>query len=264
MRCAARASWDCRLLRCGGWARKTAPSGTSGTSPAIPIRCDALGIAAAGPRHRHRGRRRDHPHHRTAARTASAPSTVDTDEPDPRKKLIIDEHMDVYPHTYTVQQYGYHPNEVALSFDDGPDPKWTPKILDILKHKGAQATFMLIGDEAQQNIGLMQRIVREGHEIGNHTYTHPDISEISHAPTRPGSGADRAPLRQQAGRAAALFPAAVRHRRRARHRRPGRAGRTASSSDGLTVVGQQDRHRRLGRTQSTRRRRRSRNRCSTS
>src|SRR5438477_4959908 len=56
---------------------------------------------------------------------------ADTDEPDPRKKLIIDEHMDVYPSPYTVQQYGYHPNEVALSFDDGPDPKWTPKILDI-------------------------------------------------------------------------------------------------------------------------------------
>jgi cellulose synthase/poly-beta-1,6-N-acetylglucosamine synthase-like glycosyltransferase/peptidoglycan/xylan/chitin deacetylase (PgdA/CDA1 family)/spore germination protein YaaH len=104
---------------------------------------------------------------------------VDTDEPDPRKKLVIDEHMDVYPTTYTVQQYGYHPNKVALSFDDGPDPKWTPKILDILKAKGAHATFMLIGDEAQQNIGLMQRIVREGHEIGNHTYSHPDISEIS-------------------------------------------------------------------------------------
>ena len=104
---------------------------------------------------------------------------VDTDEPDPRKKLIIDEHMDVYPNTYTVQQYGYHPNEVALSFDDGPDPKWTPKILDILKQKGVHATFMIIGDEAQQNIGLMQRIWREGNEIGNHTYTHPDISEIS-------------------------------------------------------------------------------------
>ncbi len=104
---------------------------------------------------------------------------VDTDEPDPRKKLIIDEHMDVYPSPYTVQQYGYHPNKVALSFDDGPDPKWTPRILDILKRKGAHGTFMLIGDEAQQNIGLMQRIVREGNEIGNHTYTHPDISEIS-------------------------------------------------------------------------------------
>ncbi len=104
---------------------------------------------------------------------------VDTDEPDPRKKLVIDEHMDVYPNTYTVQQYGYHPNEVALSFDDGPDPKWTPRILDILKRKGVHATFMLIGDEAQQNIGLMQRIAREGNEIGNHTFTHPDISEIS-------------------------------------------------------------------------------------
>ena len=104
---------------------------------------------------------------------------VDTDEPDPRKKLIVDEHMDVYPHTYTVQQYGYHPNQLALSFDDGPDPKWTPKILDVLKQHHATATFMLIGSEAADNISLMQRVVREGNEIGNHTWTHPDISEIS-------------------------------------------------------------------------------------
>ena len=106
---------------------------------------------------------------------------VDTDEPDPRKKLIIDEHMDVYPRTYTIQQYGYHANEVALSFDDGPDPKWTPKILDILRNKGVKGTFLMIGDEAAQNVGLMKRVVREGHEIGNHTWTHPDISEISNA-----------------------------------------------------------------------------------
>ncbi|MGD0892888.1 MAG: glycosyltransferase [Terracidiphilus sp.] len=105
--------------------------------------------------------------------------TIDTDETDPRKKLIIDEHMDVYPRTYTVEYYGYHPNEVAISFDDGPDPKWTPKILDILKQKNVKGTFMLIGAEAAENIGLMQRLVREGNEVGNHTYTHPDISEIS-------------------------------------------------------------------------------------
>jgi cellulose synthase/poly-beta-1,6-N-acetylglucosamine synthase-like glycosyltransferase/peptidoglycan/xylan/chitin deacetylase (PgdA/CDA1 family)/spore germination protein YaaH len=105
--------------------------------------------------------------------------SVDTDELDPRKKLIIDEHMDVYPRTYTIEQYGYHANEVALSFDDGPDPKWTPKILDILKQKGVKGTFMMIGDEAAQNVGLMKRVVREGHEIGNHTWSHPDISEIS-------------------------------------------------------------------------------------
>jgi cellulose synthase/poly-beta-1,6-N-acetylglucosamine synthase-like glycosyltransferase/peptidoglycan/xylan/chitin deacetylase (PgdA/CDA1 family) len=105
--------------------------------------------------------------------------TVDPNEPDPRKKFIVDEHMEVYPRTYTIQYYGYHPNEVAISFDDGPDPRWTPKILDILKEKRVTATFMMIGAEAQENVGLMQRVLREGNEIGNHTYTHPDISEIS-------------------------------------------------------------------------------------
>ena len=104
---------------------------------------------------------------------------VDTDEPDPRKKLIVDEHMDAYPHSYTIQQYGYHPREIAISFDDGPDPRWTPKILDVLQQHHATATFMLIGSQAAENIGLMQRVVREGNEIGNHTWTHPDISEIS-------------------------------------------------------------------------------------
>jgi cellulose synthase/poly-beta-1,6-N-acetylglucosamine synthase-like glycosyltransferase/peptidoglycan/xylan/chitin deacetylase (PgdA/CDA1 family)/spore germination protein YaaH len=103
---------------------------------------------------------------------------LDTDEPDLHKKLIVDEHMDVYPRTYTIQQYGYHPNEVALSFDDGPDPKWTPKILDILRNKGVKGTFMMIGSEAAENVGVMKRVFREGHEIGNHTYTHPDISDI--------------------------------------------------------------------------------------
>ena len=87
--------------------------------------------------------------------------------------------MDVYPRSYTVEQYGYHPNELALTFDDSPDPTWTPKILDILKAKHVKGTFMAIGSEAAQHVGLMQRIVREGNEIGNHTWTHPDISEIS-------------------------------------------------------------------------------------
>ncbi len=104
---------------------------------------------------------------------------VDTDEPDPRKKLIVDEHMDVYPRNFSVEYYGYHPNEVSLSFDDGPDPEWTPKILDILKQKHVTGTFMIIGEEAAQNVSLLQRIVREGNEIGNHTWSHPDISDIS-------------------------------------------------------------------------------------
>ncbi len=98
---------------------------------------------------------------------------------DPATNLITQQVMHSYPRSYTVQQYGYRKNQLALSFDDGPDPKWTPKILDILKEKNVKAAFMVIGQEAQSNVGLLRRYVRDGHEIGNHTFTHPDISEIS-------------------------------------------------------------------------------------
>jgi peptidoglycan-N-acetylglucosamine deacetylase len=92
---------------------------------------------------------------------------------------LTDEHMETYPQPYTIQYSGYKPGELALSFDDGPDPDWTPKILDILKREHAKATFMIIGGQAEDNIGLLRRVVAEGHEIGNHTWTHPDISAIS-------------------------------------------------------------------------------------
>ncbi len=105
--------------------------------------------------------------------------SVDEDETDPQRKLIIDEHMDVYPRGYIVSQYGYDSHRVALSFDDGPDPAWTPKILDILKKKDVKGTFFMIGSSADENVSLMQRVYNEGNEIGNHTFTHPDISEIS-------------------------------------------------------------------------------------
>ncbi len=93
--------------------------------------------------------------------------------------LLTSQQIDTFPQSYNVEQYGYHPNEVALTFDDGPDPTWTPKILDILKQKHVVGTFMVIGEEAQDNVGLLKRYYREGQEIGNHTWTHPDISEIS-------------------------------------------------------------------------------------
>jgi len=106
--------------------------------------------------------------------------TMDDDTTIPSQYLsVVDESMDSYPLPYTITQYGYHPKEVALSFDDGPDPEWTPKILDILKKYDVKAAFFMIGEVAQDNVGVMQRVFREGHEIGNHTYTHPDISEIS-------------------------------------------------------------------------------------
>jgi cellulose synthase/poly-beta-1,6-N-acetylglucosamine synthase-like glycosyltransferase/peptidoglycan/xylan/chitin deacetylase (PgdA/CDA1 family)/spore germination protein YaaH len=92
---------------------------------------------------------------------------------------ITDERMPTYPRSYTIQLYGYHPKKLALTFDDGPDPKWTPRVLDILKRENVKAAFFVIGEQAENNVGLLRRYVNEGHEIGNHTFTHPDISEIS-------------------------------------------------------------------------------------
>jgi cellulose synthase/poly-beta-1,6-N-acetylglucosamine synthase-like glycosyltransferase/peptidoglycan/xylan/chitin deacetylase (PgdA/CDA1 family)/spore germination protein YaaH len=92
---------------------------------------------------------------------------------------VTDEHMLTYPSPYSIEFYGYKAGVVALSFDDGPDPEWTPKILNILKQKGVHGTFMMIGEQAQDNVGLMKRVLADGNEIGNHTWTHPDISEIS-------------------------------------------------------------------------------------
>ncbi len=98
---------------------------------------------------------------------------------DSDKFTITDEAMTTLPHPFQLRYYGYQPHKLALSFDDGPDPKWTPRILDVLKRYNVKGTFFVIGQEGQDNIGLLRRYVREGHEIGNHTFTHPDISEIS-------------------------------------------------------------------------------------
>ncbi len=98
---------------------------------------------------------------------------------DATTKQITDEVFQTLPEPYRVARYGYSPNKVALTFDDGPDPEWTPKILDVLKRENAQATFFLIGIQTDKFPGLAQRIYREGHTIGNHTFTHPDVSNIS-------------------------------------------------------------------------------------
>lgn len=70
-------------------------------------------------------------------------------------------------------------DSVAITFDDGPDPRWTPKILNILKAKGASATFFMVGANMEKYPDLVRRIVREGHTVGVHTYTHPNIALVS-------------------------------------------------------------------------------------
>ncbi len=79
-----------------------------------------------------------------------------------------------FPTLYHQGAGGEH--QVALTFDDGPDPKWTPRVLDILKANGVSATFFLVGVNAEQYPDLVRRIVAGGHEIGNHTYYHPNLA----------------------------------------------------------------------------------------
>ena len=98
---------------------------------------------------------------------------------DPDTRLIASEKMTVLPEPYQIKQYGWKEKQVAITFDDGPDPAYTEKILDILKQEHAPATFFLIGLQTQKFPGLARRIYDEGHAIGNHTFTHPDISDVS-------------------------------------------------------------------------------------
>ena len=72
--------------------------------------------------------------------------------------------------------------EVALTFDDGPSPQFTPQILQILDAYGVKATFFVVGNQAKLYPGLIREIAERGHAIGNHTFTHPsDIRELTEA-----------------------------------------------------------------------------------
>jgi len=82
------------------------------------------------------------------------------------------------PSSYVIQRTGDKPGKIVLTFDDGPDPNWTPKILDILKTENVKATFFIVGQNGQANPGLIKRIYSEGHEIGNHSFTHPNLGEV--------------------------------------------------------------------------------------
>jgi cellulose synthase/poly-beta-1,6-N-acetylglucosamine synthase-like glycosyltransferase/peptidoglycan/xylan/chitin deacetylase (PgdA/CDA1 family)/spore germination protein YaaH len=98
-------------------------------------------------------------------------------EVDPVTGDINDENYTRLPTSYEIRNFGVAPNKIALTFDDGPDPEWTPQILDILKEKHVKATFFIIGANAEANPGLVLRMYDEGHEIGDHTYTHPNLSD---------------------------------------------------------------------------------------
>ncbi|MFJ7243806.1 polysaccharide deacetylase family protein [Kitasatospora sp. NPDC098652] len=73
---------------------------------------------------------------------------------------------------------------VALTIDDGPDPRYTPQVLALLQQHGIRATFFLIGENAVEHPGLVKEIADRGHHIANHTWTHPDLRHMSEGAVR--------------------------------------------------------------------------------
>ena len=78
-------------------------------------------------------------------------------------------------HLLTLASIWRGPRErraVALTFDDGPDPDWTPRVLDVLAREGVRAAFFLIGQRARRAPEIARRIAAAGHDLGNHTWSH--------------------------------------------------------------------------------------------
>lgn len=126
-------------------------------------------------------------------------------EIDTTNGFIKSEHFTSLPSSYVVQRTGDHPGLLALTFDDGPDPRWTPAILDTLKRENVPATFFIIGKNGQTYPDLLRRIVTEGHELGNHTFTHPNLGEIPVSLTELELNATQRLIESEVGRSTVLF-----------------------------------------------------------
>jgi cellulose synthase/poly-beta-1,6-N-acetylglucosamine synthase-like glycosyltransferase/peptidoglycan/xylan/chitin deacetylase (PgdA/CDA1 family)/spore germination protein YaaH len=124
---------------------------------------------------------------------------------DAKSGLVTNERVDAYPSTYVIRRTGRRKGEIALTFDDGPDPTWTPAILDTLRSRGVHATFFVIGQNAEVSAALFRRMYREGHEIGNHTFTHPNLALVSPGVTRVELTATERLIEAELGRSTALF-----------------------------------------------------------
>lgn len=109
------------------------------------------------------------------SRPQNGARTVDIDA---TSGFIKSERITSAPSSYVIQRTGDRPGLIALTFDDGPDPRWTPEILNILKRENVPATFFILGKNGQSYPDLVRRIVNDGHEIGNHSFTHPNLGEI--------------------------------------------------------------------------------------
>lgn len=92
------------------------------------------------------------------------------------REATPDEISEIGDHPYVIEWFGKPADRtLMLTFDDGPDPRFTPEILDVLAREGVPATFFSIGDNIAKNPDIFRRIIREGHLVANHTMSHPDF-----------------------------------------------------------------------------------------
>ena len=125
-----------------------------------------------------------------------------------RDGMIADERYTALPTPYVVQRTGSaDPKAIALTFDDGPDATWTPPILDALEKAGVPATFFVVGENALEHPALLQRIVADGDEIGNHSYTHPNLATTGERTTKLELNATQRLIQAYTGRSTTLFRA---------------------------------------------------------
>lgn len=96
---------------------------------------------------------------------------------DRQNMLISGEKYLQIPESYEIDKIGHaKKKQLLLTFDDGPDYRWTPTILNILKHYNIKATFFMVGLQMEKNLPLVKDVYEAGHTIGNHTFTHPDVA----------------------------------------------------------------------------------------
>jgi poly-beta-1,6 N-acetyl-D-glucosamine synthase len=130
---------------------------------------------------------------------------IRTFEIDPGTGLILDEDYQVFPTSTVIRRTGFKPNLIALTIDDGPASPYTAQMLDVLKQYNVKATFFLIGENADRYPSLVRRIWNEGHEIGNHTFTHPNIAALSDTNARLELNTMQRALQSIIGRSTLLF-----------------------------------------------------------
>lgn len=128
-------------------------------------------------------------------------------EVDSVENTITEQDYKVLPIRYVIKRSGMVKNQVILTFDDGPDPEYTPRILNILEKEKVPAAFFIVGINAENHLPLLKRIFREGFEIGNHTFTHPNMALVSGERAGTEMEATRLLLEANTGRSTILFRA---------------------------------------------------------